>query len=254
MNSSYQHNRSHLRKTICYNLLKIYFLLCLISPSSVKCEPCPDPVIPHDCVGVMFVAWPAVLVACLAQEEEEPRRTGVAPPLPSPSQAPRCTALCVAIKNMASGAFLRFNCPPTGAGHSLPPFPLSLLCFGFLALLFTQCQQPATICMEPKCALGIYSCGLSYAYFCCWVKRISVSSVSQFRGENVSKLAFRSLACQYDQLRTASETLGLRLRRRRRNETRSVSAVDDDEKVVKNSERCDGLSSLYDPSSQNFAL
>ena len=49
----------------------------------------------------------------------------------------------------------------------------------------------------------------------------------------------RSLACQYDQLRTASETFGVRLRRRRRrNENRSASSVDgDDGKVVKNSER-----------------
>ena len=118
LNSSPHHVEVTLLK-ISHNLMKKYFLP-YFTPSSVKCEPCPDPVIPHDCVGVMFVAWPAVLVACLAQEEEEPRRTGVAPPLPSPSQAPRCTALCVAIKNMASGAFLRFNCPPTGAGHSLP--------------------------------------------------------------------------------------------------------------------------------------
>ena len=109
----------------------------------------------------------------------------VAPPATPPltPSLPHCAA---AIKNMArSSAFLRFNCPPTGEGHSLPPFPL-LRSFGFPALPFTQRQQPTANNQQPSAwnrslRRGIYSCGVFHAFFFpVGLKEYPVSSESQF--------------------------------------------------------------------------
>ena len=147
--------------------------------------------------------------------------------LPPPPLPHRTALRCVAIKNMASGAFLRFNCRPPG-GHSLPPFPLSLhRCFGFLALLFTHGTE--------VCAGGFIPADFSAHSFAAGLKKYPVSSFCQFWGK-CSKLAFRS--------RSPVNTTNFEPRWKLSNcacggygETRCVSAAADDEKVVKNSER-----------------
>ena len=105
--------------------------------------------------------------------------------------------------------------------------------------------------MEPKCAQGIPSCGLFHASFCCCQRKSFLSAKVNF--EKVLKIAANA-ACQY----YTNFELGLVSERNFEVAAAAAAAVAKLNpfpaagKVVKI--RSAALSSLYDPSSQNFAL